>query len=275
MEHRGRAVTLVGVEVDDQHPADFPLFVQGLRRQGCVGIHAEAASPARGRMVITAAEVDRDPVFERQAAGQYRAAGGVPHRPQDAPVDQPSGQPTHHGHLEDARQDPRAAQRLQILRRVDFQQVGLPSRARAHEVPAATKSPGDQRVVDAAVLPAVERVQPLQTEGRDVVRRVVDERNSHFGILARPIGDTIGTTSLETRTSHQRQDRDQQSTCHSLALSSTESHVRPSVLAVVRGGLYGNTKVFLKVTEPYDDVVGLIRLGLDGALSSAGRGHVR
>ena len=52
--------------------------------------------------------------------------------------------------------------------------------------------------MDAAVLPAVEGVQPLQPERRDVVRRVVDERDTHLGILcgwSRSPSDVAGGSS--------------------------------------------------------------------------------
>ena len=52
-------------------------------------------------------------------------------------------------------------------------------RAGPDEVPRTTESSGDEGVVDAAVLPAVERVQSLQAEGRDVVGRVIDDGYHH------------------------------------------------------------------------------------------------
>jgi hypothetical protein len=52
----------------------------------------------------------------------------------------------------------------------------------------ATEATGDQGIVDSAVLPAVERMDSLQAKGRDVVSRVVDERDHHFGIPFWPIG---------------------------------------------------------------------------------------
>ena len=71
---------------------------------------------------------------------------------------------------------------------MDVQEIPLGDRAGSHEIPAATEATGDQCVMDSAVLPAVERMQSLQAKGRDVVSRVVDERDHQFGIRFSPIG---------------------------------------------------------------------------------------
>ena len=131
MEHRGRAVSLVGVEVDDQHLRAQPRIVQHLRRQRDVGIHAEPSAPTGRRVVVAAAQIDGNPVFEGLPGCRDRSAGGVPHRPQDPPIDHPAGQPTNDWHLKDASQYLRASQRAQILKAVNREKLSASRPCRA------------------------------------------------------------------------------------------------------------------------------------------------
>jgi hypothetical protein len=174
-EDGGGAIALVGVEVDDQDGADLALVMEDGGGQRGIGIDTKTPSPGGGRVVEAAAEVDRQAALQGQAARQDRPADGPPHRGQDAPVDQPRRQPRDDRHLQDGRQGRRPSERVEVLRRVDAQQFAPADRPGTDEVGRPPQAAPDQGVANPAILPAVERMEPLQAEGRDVVARVVDQ----------------------------------------------------------------------------------------------------
>lgn len=131
-------------------------------------------------MVATAAEVDGEAVLQRQAAGQDGAAGGVPPGPQDPPVDHPGGETSDDRHLQDSGRHVGPPERPHVLLDVDPPQIAAARRPRPHEVPRPPQSTGDEGVVDAAVLAAVERMQPLQAESGDVIAGAVEDRGREW-----------------------------------------------------------------------------------------------
>ncbi len=172
-----RAVALVGVEVDHEHALDQALGVHRGGGDRDVGVDAEAVAPRVGGVVVSAREVDRQAVLERHPAGQQGPAGRVPHRPQHPPVDERGRQPGEDRHAQDLGEDLRAAQRAEILDSVDPRQLVGPDRLGPEEIDGPTQAVGDQRVVDAAVLQAVEGMQPLQSEDGDIIAGMVDDRD--------------------------------------------------------------------------------------------------
>jgi hypothetical protein len=60
---------------------------------------------------------------------------------------------------------------------VNSQKLAAADRARPHKIPTTTEPPGDQGIMDAAILATVEGMEPLEPERRDVVSRMVDERD--------------------------------------------------------------------------------------------------
>jgi hypothetical protein len=103
------------------------------------------------------------------------ASGSPTNGSEDAPVDHPGGQASDDRHLQDAGQHVLAAQRAEVFGHVQLRKVRTACGPRPHQVAAPAQATGDQGVVDAAALAAVEPVQPLQAAGRDVVPGVVDQ----------------------------------------------------------------------------------------------------
>ena len=235
-EDGGRAVALVGVEVHDQHPPDLALVVEDLRRQGHVGVDAEPAAPARGRMVVAAAEVDGDPVLQGQAAGQDRparwrtasAAGSASRSPRRAG----GGRPAPPG-CRPARRGSAATAGTPAV--WTFRRSCRVDRAGPHEVPGPAQATGDEGVVDAAVLAAVEGVEPLQPEGRDVVAGVVDERDH-----ARDSGTSRANAAprRETRRKAGKSDRRRRSLGSRTAFAAMASRPDGPTITSCRGAPY-------------------------------------
>ncbi len=92
-KNRGRAVTLVDIQIDDQHPAYAPFIQQHARGHGHIIEHAETRTMAMGRMVGTARRVAGQTVGQGQPCRKDRAPRGkagaarhrLAHRQADAP----------------------------------------------------------------------------------------------------------------------------------------------------------------------------------------------
>ena len=139
----GGAVALMGVEIDDHHLANTALVVEHLGSEGDVGIDAEPAAPVCRGMVIPAAQVDRDPGFERGPARQDRAPGGVAHRSEDSPVDHPAGSRSTTGTSRmRASVAVRFARECRYSGRVDLQQVATADWHGPDEIPTTSEALG-------------------------------------------------------------------------------------------------------------------------------------
>ncbi len=130
-------------------------------------------------MVITAPQVDGDPVIERQATGEKSPAGAISHRTQDTPIDEQGRESGEHRYAQDARQDARLAERSKVFRRVDSQEVRTVDRRRPPEIAGLPQPARDQGIVNATVLEAIEWVEAFQTQGCDIVLRVIDDRDHY------------------------------------------------------------------------------------------------
>ena len=70
-EYSGRAIALMGVEINDHYFFHAPFSVEDRCRERRVGIDAETPTPARRRVVIAAAQIDRHSVLKSQPTRQH------------------------------------------------------------------------------------------------------------------------------------------------------------------------------------------------------------
>ena len=71
---------MVHVAIDNHCAADSAVALQAPDGDSDIVDRAEPLAVIRERMMEAAADVETDAVFERQAGGQSRAAGGQPER---------------------------------------------------------------------------------------------------------------------------------------------------------------------------------------------------
>src|SRR5205085_1193517 len=94
-EYLTHTVALMHVEIDIRHAA---FGTQGalpphlIHSETDVRVDRKPFPAVRLRVVITAAEVNRETVRECRPGGSDRARGSPSHRPEDAPIDQPGRQ---------------------------------------------------------------------------------------------------------------------------------------------------------------------------------------
>jgi hypothetical protein len=74
---------------------------------------------------------------------------------------------------------------------VKREELSVRDLARSREVSSPAQAAGDERVVDATILPAVERMAPFQAERRDVVTGVVDDGDHGSGPPSKSIDRTL------------------------------------------------------------------------------------
>ena len=132
----------MGVEINHHHFFHAPFTVEDGCRQRRIGIDAEAATPRGRRVVKPAAQIDRHAVLQGQATRQDGSARRQPHRLQDPPIDQETGQPADDRHLQDAsKRLSRLRSEFKILWCVHLQQVAPGQLMSAEESRVGRRSP--------------------------------------------------------------------------------------------------------------------------------------